>query len=42
MLEYCAKHGIGSDVEMIPMRKINQAYECMIKGDVKYRFVIEM
>lgn len=42
MLDYCAKHGIASDVEVIPMQKINQAYERMIKGDVKYRFVIDM
>ena len=42
MLDYCAEHGIISDVEVIPMAQINQAYERIIKGDVKYRFVIDM
>jgi uncharacterized zinc-type alcohol dehydrogenase-like protein len=42
MLDYCAKHKIHSDVEVIPVQSINQAYERMIKGDVKYRFVIDM
>jgi uncharacterized zinc-type alcohol dehydrogenase-like protein len=42
MLDYCAEKGIVSDVEVIPMKDINGAYERMIKGDVKYRFVIDM
>ena len=42
MLDFCAKHEIVSDVEVIPMAKINEAYERMLKGDVKYRFVIDM
>ncbi|GAB4091114.1 NAD(P)-dependent alcohol dehydrogenase [Flaviaesturariibacter terrae] len=42
MLDYCAEHGIVSDVEMIPMSAINEAYERMMKGDVKYRFVIDL
>lgn len=42
MLDYCAEKGITSDVEMIPIQKVNEAYERMIKGDVKYRFVIDM
>ncbi|RYZ59020.1 MAG: NAD(P)-dependent alcohol dehydrogenase [Proteobacteria bacterium] len=42
MLDYCAEHNILSDVEMIPMKDIEKAYERMIKGDVKYRFVIDM
>ena len=42
MLDYCAEHGIVSDVEIIPIDKINEAYERMIKSDVKYRFVIDM
>jgi alcohol dehydrogenase (NADP+) len=42
MLDFCAKHGITCDVEMIPMSKINEAYERMLKSDVKYRFVIDM
>lgn len=42
MLDYCGEHGITSDVEMISIQEINTAYERMIKGDVKYRFVIDM
>ncbi|HEY3012703.1 MAG TPA: NAD(P)-dependent alcohol dehydrogenase [Gemmatimonadales bacterium] len=42
MLDFCAKHGIQSDIELIPIQKINQAYERMLKSDVKYRFVIDM
>jgi uncharacterized zinc-type alcohol dehydrogenase-like protein len=42
MLDFCAAHGIVSDIEMIPMQSINQAYERMLKSDVKYRFVIDM
>ena len=42
MLDYCAEHNIVSDVEVIPIDYINEAYERMEKGDVKYRFVIDM
>ncbi len=42
MLDYCAEHGITSDVEVIAIKDINQAYERMLKGDVRYRFVIDM
>jgi alcohol dehydrogenase (NADP+) len=42
MLDFCAKHGIVSDIETIRMDEINTAYERMLKGDVKYRFVIDM
>ncbi len=42
MLDFCAEHGIVSDIEMIPMQKINESYERMLKSDVKYRFVIDM
>ncbi len=42
MLDFCAERGIMSDVEVIPIQQINQAYERVIKGDVKYRFVIDM
>jgi uncharacterized zinc-type alcohol dehydrogenase-like protein len=42
MLDFCGKHKITSEVEIIPMDAINQAYERMIKGDVKYRFVIDL
>jgi len=42
MLDFCAKHQIVSDIEVIPMQHINQAYERMLKADVKYRFVIDI
>jgi alcohol dehydrogenase (NADP+) len=42
MLDYCASHNITSDVEVIEMQYIDQAYERMLKGDVHYRFVINM
>jgi alcohol dehydrogenase (NADP+) len=42
MLDFCAKHNIVSDVEIIPIQKINDAYGRMLKSDVKYRFVIDM
>ncbi|CAH9018545.1 NAD(P)-dependent alcohol dehydrogenase [Candidatus Nitrosacidococcus sp. I8] len=42
MLDFCAKHNIVSDIETIPMKDINVAYERMLKSDVKYRFVIDM
>ena len=42
MLEFCGQHGITSDIEMIRMDQINEAYERMLKSDVKYRFVIDM
>jgi len=42
MLDFCGKHNIVCDIELIPMQKINEAYERMLKSDVKYRFVIDM
>jgi uncharacterized zinc-type alcohol dehydrogenase-like protein len=42
MLDFCAQHGITADVEVIPIQKINEAYERLAKGAVKYRFVIDM
>jgi uncharacterized zinc-type alcohol dehydrogenase-like protein len=42
MLDFCAERGIVSDIEMIPIASINDAYERMLKSDVKYRFVIDM
>ena len=42
MLDFCGKHGIVSDVEVIGMQTINEAYERLINSDVKYRFVIDM
>lgn len=41
MLDFCAEHGIVADIELIRADEINQAYERMLKGDVKYRFVID-
>lgn len=42
MLDFCAEHNITSDVEMIKMQQVNEAYDRLLKGDVKYRFVIDM
>jgi alcohol dehydrogenase (NADP+) len=42
MLDFCAERNIIADVEVIPMQKINEAYERMLKSDVRYRFVIDM
>ena len=42
MLDFCAEHNITSDIELIPIQKINEAYERLVKNDVKYRFVIDM
>jgi uncharacterized zinc-type alcohol dehydrogenase-like protein len=42
MLDFCAERGIVSDIEIIPMSGINDAYERMLKSDVKYRFVIDL
>ena len=42
MLDFCAEHDIVSDIEVIPIQKINEAYERMLRSDVKYRFVIDM
>jgi len=41
MLDFCGEHGIVSDIEIIPIQQINQAYDRLLKGDVKYRFVID-
>lgn len=42
LLDFCAQHNVLPDVEIIPIQQINEAYERMLKGDVKYRFVIDM
>jgi uncharacterized zinc-type alcohol dehydrogenase-like protein len=42
MLDFCAEHGIVSDIELIPIQKINEAWERLLKQDVHYRFVIDM
>lgn len=41
MLDYCGQHKIVSDIEIIPIQQINEAYERMLRGDVRYRFVID-
>ncbi|MFI7982034.1 NAD(P)-dependent alcohol dehydrogenase, partial [Acinetobacter baumannii] len=42
LLDFCGEHNIVSEVEMINMQNINEAFERMLKSDVKYRFVIDM
>jgi uncharacterized zinc-type alcohol dehydrogenase-like protein len=42
MLDFCAEHGIASDIEVIPIQQVNEAYERTLKSDVRYRFVIDM
>lgn len=42
MLDHCAEHGVVSDVEVIPIQKVNEAYERMLRSDVRYRFVIDI
>jgi len=42
MLDFCGKHNINADVEVIPIQKVNEAYERLLKSDVKYRFSIDM
>jgi uncharacterized zinc-type alcohol dehydrogenase-like protein len=42
MLDFCGQHGISADIELIPVEKINEAYDRMIKSDVRYRFVIDI
>jgi uncharacterized zinc-type alcohol dehydrogenase-like protein len=41
MLDFCAEKGIVADIEMIPIQKIDEAYERMLRSDVRYRFVID-
>jgi uncharacterized zinc-type alcohol dehydrogenase-like protein len=42
MLDFCGEHNITCDIELIPIQKVNEAYERLVKNDVKYRFVIDM
>ena len=42
MLDFCAEHGIVSDIELVDIQSINETYERLVKGDVRYRFVIDM
>ena len=42
MIDFCAAYEIVSDVEMVPIQSVNEAYERLLKNDVRYRFVIDM
>jgi uncharacterized zinc-type alcohol dehydrogenase-like protein len=42
MLDFCGEHNITADIEVIPIQKVNEAYDRLLKADVKYRFVIDM
>ena len=42
MLDFCAEHGIVSEIELIPVQQVNEAYDRMLKNDVRYRFVLDM
>jgi len=42
MLDFCGKHKLGADVEVIPIQQVNAAYDRLVRGDVRYRFVIDM
>ena len=42
MLDFCAERGIVCDIEMITMQQVNEAYDRMLKSQVKYRFVVDM
>jgi uncharacterized zinc-type alcohol dehydrogenase-like protein len=42
MLDFCASYGVVSDVEVIPVQKVNEAYERVTRSDVRYRFVIDL
>ena len=42
MLDFCAEHGIVSDIELVDIQSINETYQRLVKGDVRYRFVIDM
>ena len=42
MLDFCAEHQIVSDIELIPIQKVNEAFERVLRSDVRYRFVIDM
>src|SRR5262245_5531548 len=42
MLDFCARHSIGSDVQVILIQQVNEAYERVLKGDVRFRFAIDL
>jgi len=42
MLDFCSRHNIACDIELIPIHKVNEAYERVVRSDVRYRFVIDI
>ncbi len=42
MIDFCGRHNIVSDVEVVPIQSVNEAYERLLKNDVRYRFVIDI
>ncbi|MFI5391598.1 MAG: NAD(P)-dependent alcohol dehydrogenase, partial [Bacteriovoracales bacterium] len=42
MLDFCSKHNIECEIELIPIQKVNEAYDRAVKSDVRYRFVIDI
>jgi uncharacterized zinc-type alcohol dehydrogenase-like protein len=42
MLDFCDAHGVACDIEVVPIQKVNEAYERVLKSDVRYRFVIDV
>ena len=42
MLDFCSKNNVACDVELIPIQKVNEAYERVVKSDIRYRFVIDI
>ncbi len=42
MLDFCGKHNVTSDIEVIPIQQVNEAYERVLKSDVRYRFVMDI
>ena len=42
MLDFFAKHKLGADIEVISIQQVNEAYDRLVRGDVRYRFVIDM
>jgi uncharacterized zinc-type alcohol dehydrogenase-like protein len=42
MLDFCGEHNVACDIEVIPIQKVNEAYERVLKSDVRYRFVIDL
>jgi uncharacterized zinc-type alcohol dehydrogenase-like protein len=42
MLDFCGKHNLACDIELTPIQNVNEAYDRVVKSDVRYRFVIDM